>query len=133
MPQPVGFGLKDRRTTLVVAVRDSPGTISDGVVYRARLPRDPIERSGETLAGAISRVKPAARAVVAALTTTSAARRSGGDFRHGIPGFGRRHHRYHRSYRRHLHHAHVAGVASHARRRRRDKPWQLEVMKISIY
>jgi hypothetical protein len=68
MPQLVGFGPKDRDTTLVVAVRDSPGTISDGVVYRARLSRDPIERSGETLAGAISRVKPAARAVVAALT-----------------------------------------------------------------
>src|SRR5215472_9629506 len=68
MPQPMVFGLEGRDTTFVVAVRDSPGAISDGVVYRARLSRDPIERSGETLAGAISRVNPAARAVVAALT-----------------------------------------------------------------
>src|SRR5262249_61766079 len=89
MPQSVGFGLKDRDTTLVVAVRDSPGTISDGVVYRARLSRDPIERSGETLAGAISRVKSAARAVVAALTDLHRRRNEvAGAFRLEMAGSG---------------------------------------------
>lgn len=133
MPQPVGLALEDRDTTVMVAVGDSPGAITDGAVCRARLPRNPMERSGETLAGAMSRVRPAARAVVAALTDLHpAAGRSGGDFQHGIAGSGRRQHRYHRSYRRHLHHAHVAGAASRARRRRRGKSWESEIMRTSI-
>jgi hypothetical protein len=66
--QLVEFGLKDSDATVVVAARDSSGTVSDGPVYRGGLPRDLIERSGQTLDEAISRVKPAAQAVVAAMT-----------------------------------------------------------------
>lgn len=62
------FPLKDGDATVVVAVAGSAATASDGTVYRGGLPRDLIERSGQTLDEAISRVKPAAQAVVAAMT-----------------------------------------------------------------
>jgi hypothetical protein len=68
MSQLVEFGLNDSDATVVVAARDSSGTVSDGTVYRGGLPRDLIERSSQTLDEAIARVKPAAQAVVAAMT-----------------------------------------------------------------
>lgn len=68
MSQLVEFKLDDSDATVVVAARDSSGAASDGTVYRGGLPRDLIERSSQTLEQAISRVKPAAEAVVAAMT-----------------------------------------------------------------
>ena len=69
MTRLVEFDLKDSDATVVVEVRDSPGTASDGTVYRSGLPRDIIERSNQTLDMAISRVKPAAEALIAAMTS----------------------------------------------------------------
>jgi hypothetical protein len=67
MSQLVEFGLENSDTTVVVVARDSSGTVPDGTVYRGGLPRDLVERSGQTLEEAISRVKPAAQALVAAM------------------------------------------------------------------
>jgi len=68
MSQLVEFGLHGSDATVVVAARDSSGTESGGTVYRGVLPRDLIERSSQTLDEAIARVKPAAQAVVTAMT-----------------------------------------------------------------
>ena len=68
MSQLVEFGLSGSDATVVVLARDSADTMSDGTVYRGGLPRDLIERSGQTLDEAISRVRPAAEAVVAVMT-----------------------------------------------------------------
>jgi hypothetical protein len=68
MSQLVEFKLDHSDATVVVAARDSAGTVSDGTVYRGGLTRDLVERSSETLEQAISRVKPAAEAVVTAMT-----------------------------------------------------------------
>ena len=69
MTRLVEFDLNDSDATVVVEVRDSPGTASDGTVYRGGLPRDILERSSQTLDMAISRVKPAAEALIAAMTS----------------------------------------------------------------
>jgi len=68
MSQLVEFGLENSGATVVVVARDSSGTAPEGTVYRGGLPRDLVERSGQTLEEAISRVKPAAQALVAAMT-----------------------------------------------------------------
>jgi hypothetical protein len=68
MSQLVEFGLENSDATVLVVARDSSGTVPDGTVYRGGLPRDLVERSGQTLEEAISRVKPAAQALVAAMT-----------------------------------------------------------------
>ena len=68
MSQLVEFGLENSDATVVVAALDSPGAVSDGTVYRGVLPRDLVERSSQTLDEAIARVKPAAQALVAAMT-----------------------------------------------------------------
>ena len=68
MSQLVEFGLENSDATVVVAALDSPGAVSDGTVYRGGLPRDLVERSSQTLDEAIERVKPAAQALVAAMT-----------------------------------------------------------------
>lgn len=62
------FGLKDSDATVVVAVKEPPGTAPNDTVYRSGLPRDLVERSSQTLDKAISRVKPAAEALIAAMT-----------------------------------------------------------------
>ena len=69
MSQLVEFGLENSDATVVVAALDSPGGVSDGTVYRGGgLPRDLVERSSQTLDEAVARVKPAAQALVTAMT-----------------------------------------------------------------
>ncbi len=65
----VEFGLGDGSTTVVVAAKDWADSASGGTVYRGGLTRDLVERSGQTLEEAIARVKPAAQALVAAMTS----------------------------------------------------------------
>jgi Trypsin-co-occurring domain 1 len=64
----VEFRAQNSDTTVMVAALDSPGAVSDGTVYRGGLPRDLVERSSQTLDEAIARVKPAAQALVTAMT-----------------------------------------------------------------
>lgn len=69
MTRLVEFDLKDSGATVMVEVRDSLSAASDDTVYRSDMPRDIIERSNQTLDMAISREKPAAKALIAAMTS----------------------------------------------------------------